>query len=1334
MIDPDRVAEILIDLPDGSQRRGSGYRVTTESVLTAAHVITGAARVRVRFNADRPEAWTASAGPIVVAAEGDVAVLMIDPDGGPSIESAGFGRLGDRDAVLECRLLGFPRFKLRKNLLQQQLGVQEQYRDTAHIVGSVGVLSNRREGTLEISIATPPAADRDPRHSPWEGMSGAAVFMRGRIVGLISEHHAGDGLGRLAAVRVDSWYEALDPDHLGPLAAAIGLPATREALPDIVPTSVPAAEAAYVAQLRDIVPTQLVEREQELEDLVNWCAKPGGYLWWQAPPWAGKTALMASFALHPPAGTVVASFFITSRLAGQADSDAFLLAMIDQLSAIAELTAVPAPGQVARRGQFLHLLEAAEGRASERGQRLVLVVDGLDEDRSLHGSIASLLPRHPPGNAHVLVASRPHPGIPADVPGDHPLRSCTVRFLQPSSFARDMQIEAISELKEQLKFGTHGVEILALITASGGGLTQQDLHELSGRPSWELDDQLGSVFGRSLQTRIREGRDHTYLFAHETLRVIAETTLSDDLGQYRDRIHAWAEGYQGRGWPTDTPGYLLWPYGRMLIEQDDLRRIGLVATSRARHEVMGQRTGTDAAALSEILTVWQKLEGLASPDLQVITLLAVERSRLENRNTVIPARLPEALALVGEVDRAEALAQLITSPYRYVQALIGVAHAIADADPARAERIAESILDPGRLVEALAAVIPVRLARDPRAGAELTERLVKTAGENTDPARQAEALARIVEAVGKVQPETAIRLAGETLPIAQAVTDPSLRIKLLTLIARAASGFDSALTARLADQTLEMTADIADTHDRWDTLSAVAEVMALVDPGRATRVVTADSDKTRSAQSLATVARAMASIDPDGAEQLARTISIRRWQVLALIEVARRRPAAPDGLIAEVLEMVRRIHEPSYRAQALTAAAAATAEVDPGQARHIAEQAAETARMIAALPARADALTAVAIAVNGSDRAYSFQLIEETARLADAITGGQRRLQAFTAVLAVVTETSPGNVASLAKAGFDTAQEIADIRMLAEAALAAGSSLPKALETARKISDLGLRDRAATIIALAMVRTDADGALRIVNRAGAYSAAQARHEVALRIAKRDPEKALSIADGMRDFEPERTDLMAAALLSLAELDPDRAEELAIRSVPFGTDPVQLGRLAQAVALANPAKAARLSIKATELAHTLEAFTRHQELSAILLGVIACSDPDRAERIARQVGKPEKQAMSWSEIARMVARSDPERALRMAMEIDQRHLQAEVLAEIAIQANRLGTARRPAALRALVLLLSGSQWTDAFWPLAVIDPDAAQAGCEALVSEPAFYVPGVSAAVDRSRHN
>ena len=139
------------------------------------------------------------------------------------------------------------------------------------------------------------------------------------------------------------------------------------------------------------------------------------------------------------------SFFVTRRLTGQADSVAFTEAMVEQLAAVADEPMATTPS--GRDRERILLLDLAARRVGERQERLLLVVDGLDEDEgawpaSGKPSIASLLPRRPAANVRVLVTSRPHPGIPSDVPGDHPLRRCLPRPLEPSPFARDIELAA----------------------------------------------------------------------------------------------------------------------------------------------------------------------------------------------------------------------------------------------------------------------------------------------------------------------------------------------------------------------------------------------------------------------------------------------------------------------------------------------------------------------------------------------------------------------------------------------------------------------------------------------------------------------------------------------------------------------------------------------------------------------------------------------------------------------------------------------------------------------------------------------------------------------------
>ena len=281
-IDPHRVAEVIVRGADGG-RRGSGYRVTSSVVLTAAHVVADARDVRVRFDADTRGEWSAAADEVVADPASDLAAVLIDPPDG--VPTCAFGRIGDHPDELVVQAVGFPRFKLK------DYAEAGSYRDSHQAVGTVAPLSNRRSGRLEVTVR-PPEHDPDPATSPWEGMSGAAVWAGRRIVGVVTDHHRSDGLGRLAAARVTELLDAPAGDTARRLRDLLGL---RPDLPDVTGSIRP--PASYLLQVRDIAPDRLLGREQELRELAGF-AEP--YRWWEGPPWAGKTALMAWFALHPP--------------------------------------------------------------------------------------------------------------------------------------------------------------------------------------------------------------------------------------------------------------------------------------------------------------------------------------------------------------------------------------------------------------------------------------------------------------------------------------------------------------------------------------------------------------------------------------------------------------------------------------------------------------------------------------------------------------------------------------------------------------------------------------------------------------------------------------------------------------------------------------------------------------------------------------------------------------------------------------------------------------------------------------------------------------------------
>ncbi len=84
--EPGRVAEIFVARNDGeSGRRGSGYRLGDEFILTAAHVLDDATAVTVRFNADRPGELTTDAEIEWSDGRTDLAILKISARHGPRV-------------------------------------------------------------------------------------------------------------------------------------------------------------------------------------------------------------------------------------------------------------------------------------------------------------------------------------------------------------------------------------------------------------------------------------------------------------------------------------------------------------------------------------------------------------------------------------------------------------------------------------------------------------------------------------------------------------------------------------------------------------------------------------------------------------------------------------------------------------------------------------------------------------------------------------------------------------------------------------------------------------------------------------------------------------------------------------------------------------------------------------------------------------------------------------------------------------------------------------------------------------------------------------------------
>ena len=346
-------------------------------------------------------------------------------------------------------------------------------------------------------------------------------------------------------------------------------------------TPQPVARSAYLEQVRRIAPPDppgLMGRDAELAELARFCLDPDGrpYAWWRAGPWAGKSALLSTFVLRPPAevaGRVrIVSFFITARLAAQDTREAFTQVLLEQL---AELTGQALPAvlpEATREAYLLDLLAQAAAGCQEAGGRLVLVVDGLDEDRGVTTgpdahSIAGLLPADPPAGMRVIVAGRPNPPVPDDVPDWHPLRDpAIIRPLAGLPARAGHAAAGRQELQRLLHGSPAEQDVLGLLTAARGGLSARTWPSWPALPLWEVEDILRTAGRADLRQPpqplgARHGPE-VYLLGHEELQAAAAGYLGRPPGRLpRPAARLGRRATGPAGWPPETPEYLL---GRLL--------------------------------------------------------------------------------------------------------------------------------------------------------------------------------------------------------------------------------------------------------------------------------------------------------------------------------------------------------------------------------------------------------------------------------------------------------------------------------------------------------------------------------------------------------------------------------------------------------------------------------------------------------------------------------------------------------------------------------------------------------------------------------------------------
>ncbi|WP_157529573.1 hypothetical protein [Nocardia sp. NRRL S-836] len=709
--------------------------------------------------------------------------------------------------------------------------------------------------------------------------------------------------------------------------------------------------SAYSAQVRALAPDHISGRDGELAVLAEFCSSEAtaeDYLWWRAEAWSGKSALLSWFVLHPPAGVRVVSFFVTSRLPGQNDRRGFVDNVLDQLHDLAQLPPRTDLTDATREPYLLHLLADVTNQIRARGEHLVLVVDGLDEDRGLDGSadahsIAALLPRH---GVRVVVAGRPTPALPADVSADHPL--CTtarVVPLSPSPEARAVRDVMIRDLKRLLHGNEVQQDLLGFVTAAGGGLSTADLAELTGASPWQIEEDLRTTAGRSFARR--PGNPPVHLLAHDQLHAEVVRMLDHRLGSYRERLDRWAITYRARGWPPSTPRHLLQGHAAVLAAVGARDRLLDHVTDPRRHQTAYTVFGHHDASLGEIEIAQAVFLDDDEPDLTALARLAVHRTSLQASGNSIPDSLPELWVICGRVEHAQMLINLINAPVTRARALMGTAEELHHAG------------HPERAAQMLDAAGAITSAFNQTLGSWLHLELAKAATRTGDYNRTWRVIDELRHAVSKAhvcaaaaltalssaqrwQAEQLYHAAEEALAVKPAPTKPSgWRINRADAIVFATM---ATVAAALGHQqrAAELAATAIDPEVAFELRSRrnVADVVKMLTQGGFCNLARAIANTCASVEdredALLNIVQMMAEIDDlDGVEAFARTAAQTKHRSARLAAVAlsagrRGEPARAHRLRVEVEATLDRLPKDGFRRYAVMASAVAAADAGHG--------------------------------------------------------------------------------------------------------------------------------------------------------------------------------------------------------------------------------------------------------------------------------------------------------------------------------------------------------------------------------------------------------------------
>jgi len=364
------------------------------------------------------------------------------------------------------------------------------------------------------------------------------------------------------------------------------------------------------------------------------------YLIVEAPAGLGKSAVASMALKHARAEEgswpTVIPFFVNKPSHNSAFD--FLLAVLPALSELTNVRFSKSASLDVLTQEFRQQWQLVIKSQPPNG--LILLLDGLDEQRVETCQISDLLPTLSGTRTRVLITTRPNPAYLESLPLTHPVHRASHASLEPltpeevstllqyevpgttwKSMARDLHdLTGGNPLFVKLLAGEirdHGPAILPRLKREGTNRLDKYLerevlrnivvstdapsaHRLLGlfavSPAPLSRRDIGYILNLDLATvalgigpfeRLLIGSDYLALYHPEVARVLRSVLGAAALTEAENALSLWIDSYQHRDWPDDTPRFIGENLGNMWFSAKDTRLPTLISPSWSRlHHVL----------------------------------------------------------------------------------------------------------------------------------------------------------------------------------------------------------------------------------------------------------------------------------------------------------------------------------------------------------------------------------------------------------------------------------------------------------------------------------------------------------------------------------------------------------------------------------------------------------------------------------------------------------------------------------------------------------------------------------------------------------------------------